>query len=90
MKLFISIESDRLIDGTRVIQEHGQLSVPKEKHGDADRQISSMNENSQQLTSGPEQPPAGHRDTITDMTMCQTSQCFLVTSSHDGVIKVWK
>lgn len=79
-----------MIDGTRVIQEHGQVSVPKEKHGDADRPVSSMGETVQHLIAGPEQPPAGHRDTITDITMCQTSQCFLVTSSHDGVIKVWK
>lgn len=39
---------------------------------------------------GPEQPPAGHRDCITDITLCKASQCFMVSSSRDGVVKVWK
>lgn len=39
---------------------------------------------------GPEPPPAGHRDSITDIALCKTSQCFLLTASRDGVIKVWK
>lgn len=63
------------------------MSVQKEKQSDADRPTSGMSEH---LTAGPEQPPAGHRDAVTDITMCQTSQCFLVTSAYDGVIKVWK
>lgn len=39
---------------------------------------------------GPEPPAAGHRDCISDIAMCKASQCFLVTASRDGVIKVWK
>ncbi|KAJ8984786.1 hypothetical protein NQ317_003699 [Molorchus minor] len=39
---------------------------------------------------GPEPPPAGHRDCISDIVLCKASQCFLVTSARDGVIKVWK
>ncbi|XP_065214852.1 phosphoinositide 3-kinase regulatory subunit 4 isoform X2 [Planococcus citri] len=82
--------SDRLVDGTRVIEEHCQLSVQKEKSMDNERQGVTMNDTSQ-LAAGPELPSSGHRDTITDITMCQTpTQCFLVTSARDGVIKVWK
>nr|XP_023015391.1 phosphoinositide 3-kinase regulatory subunit 4 [Leptinotarsa decemlineata] len=40
--------------------------------------------------SGPELPITGHRDCISDIIMCKASKCFLVTSSNDGVIKVWK
>lgn len=39
---------------------------------------------------GPEAPAAGHRDCISDMVLCKSAQCFLVTASRDGVIKVWK
>ncbi|KAG8224648.1 hypothetical protein J437_LFUL003082 [Ladona fulva] len=39
---------------------------------------------------GPEQPPAGHHDWISDVALCQATQCFLLTGSRDGVIKVWK
>lgn len=80
---------DRLIDGTRVIQEHSQKSSQKDKQMESDRQGLAMGDNAQ-MAAGPELPPPGHRDTITDITMCQTSQCFLVTSSYDGIIKVWK
>ncbi|KAG1666656.1 Phosphoinositide 3-kinase regulatory subunit 4 [Nymphon striatum] len=40
--------------------------------------------------SSPEMPPSGHYDTISDLEMLQTSQKFLISSSKDGVIKVWK
>ncbi len=81
--------SDRLVDGTRVIQEHCQVTEKKDQQSEGDRQVSAVTD-STELVPGPKESPAGHRDTITDITMCRTSQCFLVTSSLDGVIKVWK
>lgn len=39
---------------------------------------------------GPEAPPQGHRDIISDINLCQASQCMVITGSRDGVIKVWK
>lgn len=39
---------------------------------------------------GPDPPPAGHKDCISDVLLCKATQCFLVTSSRDGVVKVWK
>lgn len=39
---------------------------------------------------GPEPPAAGHRDCISDITLCKASQCFMITASRDGVIKVSK
>lgn len=46
----------------------------------------------QQPRSGPDQPPPGHNDVITDLLMCrsQKQQYFMASSSRDGVVKVWK
>lgn len=35
-------------------------------------------------------PPAGHADVISDITMVQGSQSYVVSASKDGVVKVWK
>ncbi|XP_030749901.1 phosphoinositide 3-kinase regulatory subunit 4 [Sitophilus oryzae] len=67
----------RLIDGTDVIYEEASNTRPKDKTEEVPR-------------AGPEPPSAGHRDCISDITMCKASQCFVITSSRDGVIKVWK
>ena len=65
----------RLIDGTEVIQEtYTKKQVSSE---DIPR-------------GGPEAPPQGHHDIISDIGLCQTSQCLVVTASRDGVVKVWK
>lgn len=41
--------------------------------------------------SGPEMPLPCHNDVITDMLMCKTQKYpVLVSSSRDGVIKLWK
>jgi len=37
-----------------------------------------------------DQPAPGHVGSILDITSCMASQCFLVTASCDGIIKVWK
>lgn len=67
----------RLIDGTDVIyEEHGNLP-PKDKADEVPR-------------SGPESPAPGHRDGISDIILCKASQCFTVTASRDGIIKVTK
>ncbi|ESN93225.1 hypothetical protein HELRODRAFT_187533 [Helobdella robusta] len=34
--------------------------------------------------------PVGHRDVITDLTVCSSTQHYIITSSRDGIIKVWK
>lgn len=39
---------------------------------------------------GPESLPVGHHDIITDVATFQTTQGFIVTSSRDGIVKVWK
>lgn len=80
------------------MQEHSHVSVLKERssdssfssgNGSSDKQLN-VNESLQQGSVGPEQPASGHRDTITDITVCKSNQYFLLTSSRDGVIKVWK
>lgn len=68
----------RLIDGLFVIYEE---AVPEKKLIDGIEEIP---------RAGPEPPAAGHRDCISDVILCKATQCFLVTSSRDGVIKVWK
>ena len=39
---------------------------------------------------GPEAAPQGHIDIITDVNICQASQCLVLTASKNGVVKVWK
>lgn len=39
---------------------------------------------------GLESLPVGHHDIITDIATFQTTQGFIVTSSRDGIVKVWK
>lgn len=74
----ISFSRSRLIDGTNVVQEnHAKPRMSMGRSEDSPRP-------------GPEQPPSGHHDWISDIAMCQASQCFVLTGSRDGVIKVWK
>ncbi|GLH13555.1 Phosphoinositide 3-kinase regulatory subunit 4 [Gryllus bimaculatus] len=72
----------RLIDGTNVIQEIA--AKPRSSQSG----MSSQREETPRP--GPEQPQPGHHDWISALTMCQASQCFLLSGSRDGVIKVWK
>nr|XP_020473104.1 phosphoinositide 3-kinase regulatory subunit 4 isoform X2 [Monopterus albus] len=68
--------SRKIIEGTEVIQEIHS----KQKTGvveDSPRR-------------GPESLPVGHHDIITDIATFQTTQGFIVTSSRDGIVKVWK
>lgn len=40
---------------------------------------------------GPETPPVGHIDGITDLVLCKNQrQMFIASSGRDGVIKLWK
>ncbi|XP_062321227.1 phosphoinositide 3-kinase regulatory subunit 4 isoform X1 [Osmerus eperlanus] len=66
----------KIIEGTEVVQEIHS----KQKSGateDAPRR-------------GPGSLPVGHHDIITDIATFQTTQGFIVTSSRDGIVKVWK
>ncbi|KAM4600592.1 phosphoinositide 3-kinase regulatory subunit 4 [Polymixia lowei] len=68
--------SRKIIEGTEVVQEIHS----KQKSGapeDTPRR-------------GPESLPVGHHDIITDIATFQTTQGFIVTSSRDGIVKVWK
>ncbi|KAK3104962.1 hypothetical protein FSP39_014143 [Pinctada imbricata] len=65
----------RLIDGTEVIQE----TYTKKQVGTDDTP-----------RMGPDSPPQGHHDIISDINLCQTSQCLVITASRDGMVKVWK
>ena len=35
-------------------------------------------------------PPLGHADVVSDLTMVQGSQNYIVSASKEGVVKVWK
>ncbi|XP_037836229.1 phosphoinositide 3-kinase regulatory subunit 4 [Kryptolebias marmoratus] len=68
--------SRKIIEGTEVVQEIHS----KQKSGapeDSPRR-------------GLESLPVGHHDIITDIATFQTTQGFIVTSSRDGIVKVWK
>ncbi|GLV37421.1 Vacuolar protein sorting 15 [Carabus blaptoides fortunei] len=71
----------RLIDGTSVVSERSELP----------RDSSAADNSSDEIPrAGPEPSSRGHRDWISDVTLCKASQCFLLTGSRNGVIKVWK
>lgn len=70
----------RLIDGTSVILERSE-NQPSHRAAAKSDEVP---------RAGPEPPPSGHRDWISEVTLCKASQCFLLTGSRDGVIKVWK
>ena len=76
---FLLLYSRRVIDGTEVIVEtYG-------KH----RSTPSGEDTTKR---SPEQVPVGHRDIITDIAAFQISSASaaLVTTSRDGVVKIWK
>nr|XP_046254483.1 phosphoinositide 3-kinase regulatory subunit 4 isoform X2 [Scatophagus argus] len=68
--------SRKIIEGTEVVQEIHS----KQKSGVAE----------DSPRRGPESLPVGHHDIITDIATFQTTQGFIVTSSRDGIVKVWK
>ncbi|XP_061573791.1 phosphoinositide 3-kinase regulatory subunit 4-like isoform X2 [Cololabis saira] len=68
--------SRKIIEGTEVVQEIHS----KQKSGAAE----------DSPRRGPDQLPVGHHDIITDVATFQTTQGFIVTSSRDGIVKVWK
>ncbi|KAG8300620.1 phosphoinositide-3-kinase, regulatory subunit 4 [Homalodisca vitripennis] len=70
----------RMIDGTNVVQEvQPKPQTPAKPLG-----------GEESPRAGPDLPPPGHHDGITDLAMCQASQCFLLSAARDGVVKVWK
>lgn len=68
----------RLIDGTSVVYEEANGGRVNKDKGE------------ETMRTGPDPPAAGHRDCISDVVLCKASQCFLVSASREGVIKVWK
>lgn len=89
----------RLIDGTKVINElrldEARGSNPGSSAGSSGgaSRLTGGTSSSQEDSprSGPEQPPAGHIDGITDVVLCKNQrQMFIASSSRDGVIKLWK
>lgn len=90
------------MDGVEVIQET-QTSSPAITHGaytDGLAPSPAMGgiHNLSNLKSSPPlgitmtdySPPSGHADVISDITMVQGSQSYIISASKDGVIKVWK
>eukprot|EP00794_Sanderia_malayensis_P015350 gene15350-16926_t len=66
--------TNRLIDGTEVIYETLERRPLLEESP----------------RKGPDEPPSGHHDCVTDVALTRKPQNFLISGSKDGVIKVWK
>ena len=69
--------SNRMIDGTEVLYETYEKRRSNLSYDEHPRR-------------GADEPPTGHIDCITDITMTKQSQNFLISCARDGVIKVWK
>lgn len=80
----VFLNRSRMIDGTNVVQE-----MQTKPHTPATG-VPRSNIVEESPRAGPDQPATGHYDGITDISMCQAGQCFMLTGARDGVIKVWK
>lgn len=94
----------RLVDGVEVIQETQKpSSSPLASHGvycdglGSSPALAGIHNLSNLKASPPlgitmtdYNPPSGHADVISDITMVQGSQSYIVSASKDGVVKVWK
>lgn len=85
------ISSSRLIDGTRVIYEVQTNTKSNASAGSGMSNATKGTPEEHSPRSGPEMPSPGHNDVVTDLLMCKTQKYpVLVSSSRDGVIKLWK
>lgn len=70
----------QLIDGCEVTQEmKTNQALPQREREEVPSRVSFH-----------DAPPTGHIDAISDITLCQASQCLVVSASYNGHIKVWK
>ncbi|CAB4008676.1 Phosphoinositide 3-kinase regulatory subunit 4, partial [Paramuricea clavata] len=69
--------NSRLIDGTEVFREVYCKSNQVMTQDDVPKR-------------GPDKPPTGHHDCITDLAFVTNPQHFLISAARDGVIKIWK
>lgn len=70
--------SSRVVDGTEVIVETPNKPRTAPSSGDDTPK------------KGPDQPPPGHKDIITDVIVMNEPQRLVITSARDGTIKMWK
>ena len=74
----------QLLEGSEVTQEikTEQTMMPRDRRDGREDGCSPISIH--------ETPPMGHLDAISDITLCQASQCLVVSASFNGHIKVWK
>nr|XP_045600663.1 phosphoinositide 3-kinase regulatory subunit 4-like isoform X2 [Procambarus clarkii] len=70
--------SSRVVDGTEVIVES------------ANKPHTTPSSSDDTPKRGPDQPPPGHKDIITDVIVMNEPQRLVITSGRDGTIKMWK
>lgn len=70
--------SSRVVDGTEVIVETNNKPRTAPNAGD------------DMPRRGPDQPPPGHKDMISDVIVMNEPQRLVITSARDGTIKMWK
>lgn len=70
--------SSRVVDGTEVVVETN--NKPR----------TAPNASDDMPRRGPDQPPPGHKDIISDVIVMNEPQRLVITSARDGTIKMWK
>lgn len=73
------------MDGVEVIQEFQAPPTGTQQQSAATKSSPPLG-----ITMTDYSPPVGHADVISDITMVQGSQSYVVSGSKDGVVKVWK
>nr|CAB3264882.1 phosphoinositide 3-kinase regulatory subunit 4 [Phallusia mammillata] len=81
----------RLVDGTTVIQEQLSKTRIEENRNETIAPVTSRSTGEQKpVRSGEYAVPIHHHDVITDLAMFHVNQKFLISTSRDGVVKIWK
>ncbi|XP_012944552.1 phosphoinositide 3-kinase regulatory subunit 4 [Aplysia californica] len=69
----------QLMEGSEVIQEQENQREPLDK-SENDREMHTMHS----------APPPAHQDTVSDITLCHSTQTLVISAARNGHIKVWK
>ncbi|XP_076800524.1 phosphoinositide 3-kinase regulatory subunit 4-like [Clavelina lepadiformis] len=84
---------NRLVDGTHVVEEQTAKSRHDESHTAGPSQDSTEEKTAtenRRRKPGDHVVPTYHHDVITDLAVFRVSQTYLLSSSRDGVVKIWK
>lgn len=82
--------NSQLIEATQVIHEYYKPAKRPSSSSSSPRSNTNDLNYLNEETAYTQEVQVGHRDLISDIAVCNLSQPFIISSSRDGVIKIWK